>query len=403
MKPQIGIFAPCVGIGGGDQFFSSLVRFCREINFTGIHVKYGATFEQYERAVYQTGGVVRFHQPMPPADGRRHPACEYHNEIEDSCLAAAGSADAVISWHCQDTPRVAHLFPKPIIEVSQNEDVIAQLCGIASEAYASHRVAVSNAAGKAAFGDKDFNLIPNGIESDRCTPRFGRAEQRKLWAIPENGQTILFAGRMSPEKNPESLIDALGLLPDYFNLLFVGTGSLVERIQERASRVFPGRIRWIGEQENLGDAFAVADVFVLPSQVEGDSLAAKEAAAAGLPVVLTAAGSAVELNQSFGVKLWEVVPIHPTAAELADAIKAALTAGTERTDIVRTIALNNFTMGHISRRWEDFLQMVSFDAKRKILDIQQANLINRLQATPVMMFKSPRDKGKEDETPNSKH
>ena len=402
MKPRIGIFAPCVGVGGGDQFFSSLIRASREIEWTGLHVQHGATYEQYGRAEYQAGGRVRFHQPFPPADGRRHPACEYHNGTEDSTRAAGDSADAIISWHCLDTAGVAHFFPKPIIEVSQNEDELAIRAGEQSESYASHRVAVSRAAGKAAFQDKDFQIIPNGIEADRCTPRFGRVVQRQLWAIPENQLTVLFAGRLSGEKNPECLIDALALLPDFYNLLYVGTGPLVERIQDRASRVMPGRIRWIAEQENLGDAFAASDVFVLPSDCEGDSLAAKEALVSGLPVILSDVGGAADTNAEFGGGLWEIIPKRPEPQELADAI-LKVTSIPRVFDGPRTIALNNFTIGHISRRWEDMLQSIVFDAKRKLLDIQQARLIDRLQATPVKMFISPRYKGREDEISNPRH
>lgn len=396
MAIRLGILAPCVGVGGGDQFFSSLIRFTPEFDWTGIHVEHGATWEQYERARRQSGGRIAFHQSFAPPDGRRHPACEYHTSAEDSAAAACGSADALISWHCLQTAAVAKLFPRPIIEVSQNQDGLAQFAGKESEAYASQLVAVSRAAGKAAFGDRPFRIIPNGIEFDRCSPRFGRHAQRQLWAIPENGKTILFAGRLSEEKNPEVLIDALGMLPDYFNLLFVGEGKLWDRIADRASRVCRERIRMVPAQESLGDAFAASDVFVLPSDVEGDSLAAKEALAAGLPVVVSDAGSAADLNADFGGGLWDVIPKRPEAGEVAAAIIKARPSAARQ-----AYAFSNFGIGHIARLWEDFLQAVVFESKRLILDIQQAELVNRLQATPVQMFRSPRDqKGGADEIPN---
>ena len=158
----------------------------------------------------------------------------------------------------------------------------------------------------------------------------------------------------------------------------------------------------IGEQEYLGDAFAVADVFVLPSDVEGDSLALKEALASGLPVIATDAGSSAEMVETYG-DILTIIPRRPEPEELAAAI-LKLTQSPQAFDPARTVAFNNFGIGHIARRWEDLLQMVAYDGRRKILDVQQANLINRLQATPVKMFKSPRElfkKGNGDEISDS--
>ena len=110
------------------------------------------------------------------------------------------------------------------------------------------------------------------------------------------------SGRITTEKNLEALLKAWRLVrPAGCLLLIVGDGPL------RASLQNPGEtdVEWWGYEASLEKRIALlqlAEVFLLPSLVEGLSLALLEAMAAGAACVATDAGADGEvLDQGAGI------------------------------------------------------------------------------------------------------
>jgi glycosyltransferase involved in cell wall biosynthesis len=106
--------------------------------------------------------------------------------------------------------------------------------------------------------------------------------------------TILFVGRITPEKNVTQIIDAFPLIaakiPDV-HLVIIGSGPLDKEVRRRAQKFVSGITVW-GEshgQELLG-WFARADLFVNPSVTENFCTTNMEALASGTPVVAANAG-----------------------------------------------------------------------------------------------------------------
>jgi glycosyltransferase involved in cell wall biosynthesis len=120
--------------------------------------------------------------------------------------------------------------------------------------------------------------------------------------IPDDHRpTMLFVGRISPEKNVTQLLDIYPMIaakiPD-IHLVIVGNGSQDKEIRQRAEKFKSGVTVW-GEShgtELLG-WFARADVFVNPSVTENFCTTNLEALASGTPVV--AAGVPSSLEQIF--------------------------------------------------------------------------------------------------------
>ena len=86
-------------------------------------------------------------------------------------------------------------------------------------------------------------------------------------------------------------------------------------------RVAPSGVRFLGDVADVTPYLRAADVFALPSSTEGLSNALLEAMAAGLAVVATAVGGAVDLIED-GRSGRLVAPGHPIA--LRDALVAVL-------------------------------------------------------------------------------
>ena len=122
---------------------------------------------------------------------------------------------------------------------------------------------------------------------------------------------LLYAGRLSPEKNLALLVDMMeqlmhpanprpagdriGALPDC-RLLIAGSGPLESWLREQGIRL-GGRLRLLGQLDNraeLARLLASVDVFVHPNPREPFGIGPLEAMASGTPLVAPDAGGVLE-------------------------------------------------------------------------------------------------------------
>ncbi|MCK5642333.1 MAG: glycosyltransferase [Gammaproteobacteria bacterium] len=126
-----------------------------------------------------------------------------------------------------------------------------------------------------------------------------RATVRKQLGL--RGPVALWLGRMVPVKCPGRVIELARALPEV-TVLIAGAGPLEDELR-RAAAPLGDRVRffgWVGSRTRA-ELLAAADALVIPSTVledgrsEGQPVVAREALAAGLPVVATPVGGLVEL------------------------------------------------------------------------------------------------------------
>ncbi len=139
-------------------------------------------------------------------------------------------------------------------------------------------------------------VIPNGVDPQRWTPGNPAEPSERLQELRQrfSGQRVfLYMGRIATEKNVEALLRAWKLVqPSGCRLVVVGDGpmrqSLMQNYGEEAG------ILWWGHEPDQSVRLALlqlAEVFLLPSLVEGLSLALLEAMASGTACVATDAGA----------------------------------------------------------------------------------------------------------------
>ena len=142
-------------------------------------------------------------------------------------------------------------------------------------------------------------IIPNGVDTDLWTPapHFDSPNLAELRHLFEGRRVFLYMGRLSTEKNVEALLRAWRLVrPEGCVLLIVGDGPLRGLLQSQAEN----DVIWWGYEASLPRRVALlqlAEVFLLPSLVEGLSLALLEAMATGTACVATDAGADGEVLQ----------------------------------------------------------------------------------------------------------
>ena len=151
-------------------------------------------------------------------------------------------------------------------------------------------------------------VIPNGVDQQCWTPPTAGHEtllNKQVRQRLGTGRVFLYMGRIATEKNVEALLRAWRLVqPEGCRLVIVGDGPLRSTLQNS----FSGEdVLWWGHEPNLETRVALlqcAEVFVLPSLVEGLSLALLEAMACGTACIATDAGADGEvLDDGAGIVL----------------------------------------------------------------------------------------------------
>jgi len=139
-------------------------------------------------------------------------------------------------------------------------------------------------------------LFPNTCDVEHLDMAVKRAQVRrpeisKRFGLSGN-PAVLFIGRLAPEKNLDVLLKAWQHVQEALpraELLIVGEGPDAERLRRSARVMGLTSVRWAGwlQPDEIPDALAVSDCFVLPSRDEPFGVVVTEAMAAGLPVVVS--------------------------------------------------------------------------------------------------------------------
>ena len=146
-------------------------------------------------------------------------------------------------------------------------------------------------------------VIPNGVDPERWSPApsdtasISKEIDKELHEVRSrlgDQRIFLYMGRIATEKNVEALLRAWRLVkPAGCRLVIVGDGPLRSTLQNVYGNGI-GDLLWWGYEANLNRRIALlqcAEVFVLPSLVEGLSIALLEAMACQCACVATDAGA----------------------------------------------------------------------------------------------------------------
>lgn len=145
-------------------------------------------------------------------------------------------------------------------------------------------------------------VIPNGVDTVKYSP--GTSDIKKEFKAE---RLFVYQGRIAPEKNIESLLKAWKQSEMGANskLLIVGDGVLRSSLEPFYGSEYG--IIWLGfvaNEERRIEILRGADVFILPSLVEGLSLSLLEAMSCGLACLATDVGADGEvLEKGAGVVL----------------------------------------------------------------------------------------------------
>jgi alpha-1,6-mannosyltransferase len=177
------------------------------------------------------------------------------------------------------------------------------------------------------------HVNPPGVDLDwfAATRRQPEVRARLMQALNGGSATalMLFAGRLSPEKNAGVLVDVMARLSrgpahgDFdVRLIVAGDGPARATLEARAASECPGRVLFVGNvasRDAYRDMLGAVDLMVHPNPREPFGIAPLEAMAAGVPVVVPNAGGV--LTYASEETAWLATP---DAAGMARTIRMAL-------------------------------------------------------------------------------
>ncbi|OCL28559.1 glycosyl transferase family 1 [Orenia metallireducens] len=135
-------------------------------------------------------------------------------------------------------------------------------------------------------GIKDLAIWDRGIDTSLYSPDYQNDDLRRKYGLKDK-ITLLYVGRLAPEKNLSLLIKSMKILnqkyQDKVKLLITGNGPLLDELKADSPEnvIFTGYLKG----KELSQVYASADIFAFPSITETYGNVILEAMASGLPVV----------------------------------------------------------------------------------------------------------------------
>lgn len=145
----------------------------------------------------------------------------------------------------------------------------------------------------AALSRATIEVIANPIDVARIA-RAAEADADHRWIGDTSAPVLLSVGRLAPEKDHETLLQAFALLlrDRALRLIVIGEGELDMALRQRAGELgIAHAVDFVGFQMNPWRLMARADLLVLSSFTEAFALVLAEAMACGTNVVSTDCGS----------------------------------------------------------------------------------------------------------------
>ena len=179
--------------------------------------------------------------------------------------------------------------------------------------FATGLAACGKAAGLLLYRPQDtVTIIPNAVspEAFMLDRQAANARIRRELDIPSDRRILLQIGRLDAVKNQPFTLEIarkLRLVDPDFIVLLVGRGNLEARLRhEIEANGLEAHVRLLGIRDDIPALLNAADVFILPSLVEGFPVVLVEAQAAGVQCLVS---DRVSAEVDLGIGLIRFVPV----------------------------------------------------------------------------------------------
>jgi glycosyltransferase involved in cell wall biosynthesis len=200
---------------------------------------------------------------------------------------------------------------------------LARRCGIQMVATSD-----SVAANEAEWFHNPTRLVRNYLATDAFTPT-SAPEVRAALGLPADTPVVISVGNCHEVKNHPAILAALARVPGDWRYLHVGEEPDETERRIASSFGIAERCRFLGVRDDVAELLRAADVFVMTSHVEGLGVAALEAAACGLVLVLSDVAGLRDLAPVATLAVWTGTDPTSIAAGVHQGLSMATRASSE--------------------------------------------------------------------------
>lgn len=315
--------------GGIENFLMNLYR---KINRDQIQFDFLTHMKQeqaFEKEIKKLGGKIY----RIPSLGEVGPLnytrilkdffCNNRYEIVHSHCNAINGVILNIAKKCGIKNRISHShtsYPKYKFISKIYKEIYSRLL---LRYVATTRFACSEKAGKWLYGNKNFKIINNGI--DTFEYKYDSSIRKKIreeLKLEKDEIVIGHIGRFSDEKNHKFLIEIfkeLYKMNKKFHLILVGDGYRRKEIEEKIKRDqnLSMKIDFLGIRDDVKKILQGIDIIIFPSLFEGLPVTIVEAQGSGLKCFLS---ENISPEVDLGCSLIKFISLNKSAREWADII-----------------------------------------------------------------------------------
>ena len=145
-----------------------------------------------------------------------------------------------------------------------------------------------------------IRLINNGIDTLLFQESIGY--QKKQFNIPNNTKIVIQVASFTAQKDHNTLLKAIALLPENIHLFLVGDGVLIEEKKTLTSSLkIENRVHFLGYRSDIPQLLKTADICVLSSFYEGFGLSIVEGMASKKPCIASDVHGLSEIVKKAGL------------------------------------------------------------------------------------------------------
>lgn len=304
-KPNILMAIPWMTFGGAETLIHN---YCREIKnnynisyITGLHAEHEweYKFREITNNIYHLAHMFD--------DDRM-----YLDFISNYIRTRDISVLHVIhnSFMFKMLPELRKRYPNLKIAVTMFNDRVEHFeksidAEASIDAFISDNEAVATNYKSKLPGSKNVAIIPNGIDSQRIFNPilFNKTSSRATLNIRPEDVSVFFIGRLSVEKNPDVFVRVADDLLKKDNsgrlkFFIIGDGPMRSKIEGMVESAGNPNLRYLGYQSDIAKYLSAADIFVLPSSIEGFPLSILEAMAMRVAVVASDVGAVSDVIET---------------------------------------------------------------------------------------------------------
>lgn len=152
------------------------------------------------------------------------------------------------------------------------------------------------------FEDSKFTLIQNGINLNNIEKAKPYLKDVFFTKGGESAKILIQVSSFKYQKDQETLLKALSLLPEHIKLILVGEGETMPKCKSLAKHLsISDRVLFLGLRRDVPRLLKTADIVVLSSRYEGLSLASVEGLASGRPFIASDVPGLKDVVQGAGL------------------------------------------------------------------------------------------------------